>query len=251
MSTTDLRELLTPAAREMLDELTRDFQSQVLLGAAATASQYGPELREISVADIARSYGRLQPELTRSRRSLFARVTQAYIVLGIVVTVIGWAGLGASQVLKRTVISTDVGLVLIGAGLWLVLGSIAIGRSRGAQRYFARLEPKDLQKDRDSDAQLYLLGAFMKIWSDIEVLLREKASEIFGESEAQRPLRDLVQSLERSRSISAKDVETTMRLLTIRNAVVHGRGAMPDGVMRAALDEARHLAQRLGAATVY
>lgn len=223
MSQSDLSQYLTPAAKQMLDELQRDFADRLLLGAADAASRATPELREISVADLARSYERMQPDAARWRRSLVERLVDLYALMGLVTGAVGFLFL----FIKRTTsgladVPDMVALAIAGSGFSLIAISWLLRRTRTVQAIIGRATVGFDYVRRPSD-MLGDTALLIRAWSDLEVALREIAAHRLGESAAQRPVAELISLLQHGGALSAEEVGTLRHFAQIRNSVVHGR----------------------------
>ncbi|OGP57860.1 MAG: hypothetical protein A2162_02260 [Deltaproteobacteria bacterium RBG_13_52_11b] len=75
---------------------------------------------------------------------------------------------------------------------------------------------------KDSAAHDYA-GAFLVIWNEIEVTLRNIASRSLGESAALAPLSKIVEVLTHKQVLATSDQKRLLWLLEVRNEIVHGR----------------------------
>jgi len=245
MATNDLRSLLTPAAREMMGELVRDFGDRLLLGAADAATRAGTGLREISVADLAQAFSRLQPDSGRLRRSLVDRVLEMYTALGIIVGLVGFAAMIVGRYLGRQIFESEsIALAVAATGFLLVVFSFLVRRSRVAGRVFASAGTVGFEP------RLLDTASFIRSWSEIELALRELASIKVGESTAQRPISEIIDLLYHSGAVAAEDLDTIRRLLRVRNSVVHGQSEIDPRRLGEAVADSRQVLHRLSAAVV-
>ncbi len=245
MQTNDLRALLTPAAREMMGELVRDFGERLLLSAADAATRAGTDLREISVSDLAQAFSRLQPESVRSRRTLVERVLEMYMALGVVTGFVGIAGLVAAHYFGRAFLGSDSVAVAVSAGgYFLVFFSFLMQRTRVYNRVMSTRGSIGL------DVALHDTAVFIRNWSELELALRERASMLVGETAAHKPISEIAELLRNAGALNAGDLETVQRLLRVRNNVVHGPGPGDPRLLREAIADSRLIMQRLMAAGV-
>lgn len=207
--TSNLSDDLTPRAKEVLDALLADLRVQTL--ASAKSRSVGGE---VGVRDIVEAF----EDQTRgpSRRSAYRnrRVERLLVVYAAVSVVLA---LGAALLplfgkfdlnSSTTVFIASVSGALVAASLSLLLTL----RFRSAR-------DERLQEERRRGASG--IAVFLDRWVKIESLLRLMAAQVLGSSAAERPLRQVLDQLQRAKAVGPEDVQEIRRLLERRNELVH------------------------------
>jgi hypothetical protein len=243
MSTSDYNSLLTPAARQMLSELMRDLHEQILRDAAVAAMRATGDLREITVSDIARSYSRLQGGRGARRSTLIDRILQAYEVVALMMGAYGLLGYFMVRYLDLQVLQgrEDLLVVVAASGIVLFLMIGLLRRSRSLTSLFRLLPSTGTEREVSTDS----IGEFIARWVELELALRSTAVVRLGESASGVPVSQLLTILTSAEVLSASDANTLKKLLSMRNAVVHGRGGAPPDEIRHAMREIQEVLDRL------
>jgi hypothetical protein len=242
MQSKELERLLTPAAKQMLEGLMDDLRIQLLDRAAAYSARETGVLREISVADLARSFSRLQLPRPEFARGMINTALSVYSWLGAIFAVAGIGLFLVNLALQdsQVFLSQRTALVLVTAGASLAVAAIYARHARESL-LFARLTRHKLQSRLETGE--LPIGRFLFSWTQLEAALRTLASVAFGESAAKRPLSELLHDLRTSNQMSDSTHNSLIALLKLRNQVVHS----PTGLSTTDLLEAVNRAEQLAA----
>jgi hypothetical protein len=237
-----LRDKLTPAALEALNELVEDYRNQVLLLAAENASRLTGEVREISVSDLlsAMPSSDISP---RSRRpQVIDRILNLYQLLGLLVGLGGFGWFVGRDFIIGLEPQRQLPLLLAAAGVGMSVLAFSFQRLRQA-RNSLQLRPESLSpSDTSVPAQM---GWFIAQWQQIELFIRSIAGSQLGESMASAPFSTLITRLRNDKTLSEDDVVALRRLLELRNSVLHGGRNVGDEELHSALRDADRLLMKL------
>lgn len=216
----DLEQKLTPAARQVLDQLVSEYRSEILLRAGDSASELTGEVHEISVRDVVEGLTEAQSTVSARATGFLGSASGVYQVVGLTLAIAGlvlWFTSGGPyglSYLERTFIWV---LVLFGLGL-AVLSKLA---HRFAKKRVDQIHLEKPSRQRTGYAEGP--STFLSIWQHIELRLREMAATKFGESIADQPLSVLLHAFQREEVLDAETVERVQDLLILRNRIVHTR----------------------------
>lgn len=240
MPPAELEHLLTPAAREMLASLVDDLRGQLLREAAASAVRETGSIREISVSDLARSYGRLLTARPQLIKSVVDRGLAVYAILGALMAVLGLVLVLLHWLLPTSQApSFKTSLIMSYVGGSIYFAASILRRARSRRRKIVELG-EDSRKVPSTMAE-GPLGRFLLSWTELEVGLRSLATTTFGESASRMPLSTLLTELRDSHRITDSAHRGFTSLLQLRNRVVHS----PSSVSKADLFEGIHQAEAL------
>src|SRR2546426_664392 len=90
MNYLQLRDKLTPAAQEALNELVEDYRNQVVLSAAENASRLTGEVREISVSDLLGAMPNTGAPRVPRPTAVIDRVLNVYQTVGLIAAILGF-----------------------------------------------------------------------------------------------------------------------------------------------------------------
>jgi hypothetical protein len=207
----------SPAARQVLDALAKDYEDRVLGLAMGRAAAFR-DVDELSTVDIVRAsedvYAGRGNRLRRYDRLIVlylgfgASVAAASIVLLLLVTV------GSP--------SDVVQLLLAVAG---VAGALVAGFGAGISSLRARREEGGMVPLRGRGVD-DLDGWLLAHWIELEVATRDAVAERLGESQAGEPLSLLIDRLAEVDLLSSGDVASFRRVLSVRNQVAHRPGSV-------------------------
>ena len=204
----DAEERLTPAARELLDELLADIRRQTILGADRRAIA-----GEISVRDIVEAFER---ESNRSERSLIysrrarrlATIAIVYTFLGATIAALTLAyGLATDQTLSIASL-TSGGAALI-SGFVTMYIALLQRRRAAEQAVFDRLTS-------------HATTDFITGWLKFESRVRLSAARLLGQSTSEKPLGQIVAALAKADLISDSELSAIREMIDVRNRAVHG-----------------------------
>jgi len=216
METLDLDTKLTPAARQVLEEIVSEYLTQILVGAKESASELTGEVREISVHDIIGGINRSRPGRPSPLPSMIERVLNIYMVTGIVVGLtglfvflyFGWVRfLRSEQQLPLLASITGFGLSV------LSYLSLRIRQSKGLRGL--RLQPP--VESRGIDYSM----SYIQKWQDIELTARNLVASRLGESSANEPVSVLIAKLREAEILNRDDENQLRELVAVRNRVLH------------------------------
>jgi len=217
MSTDDLETKLTPAGRRTLDEIVDDYKNEILQAAGTSASRPTGEVREISVHDILQGSRRIRSPLSMIRNSLIDRLAIIYAFLGLGGLVVGWI-LYFAETHEVNFLTKQQLPILIS------IGSSALAAASVVLAYLARtsLFKAEGENIADRDDRDELLSAYMGLWREVELSIRNLASARLGETVAQEPISYLIEKLGDTDMLSKDDAKILQSLLRLRNQLAHG-----------------------------
>jgi hypothetical protein len=230
----EIESKLTPAAKQALDELADDYRSQLLIGAADSASRLG-DLREVAVHDIMSAVSRQRSRLFGVVGSTVERALRTYAVLGVLTGIAGLAAFAGREIVSGRRLDEQLPLLVALSGFVASATSYFL-LSIWKNRSMALLLRRPVGEFGPADA-----GSFLLLWRDIELALRGAAAARLGESTASAPISRLVDQLSAERLLSAEDQMRLRRLLTLRNSVAHGQATVEDAELATARREAERL----------
>ena len=245
MNHRDIENRLTPAARQALAELVDNYRTQVLFGALRSAGSYAREVEEISVRDVLASLERVEAVQRGERRPITDQLYGAAMFGGLLYAVLGFGYFLA----QRTQVPLDpaqtIGLVTGIAGTLVALTIYYYRRQRAQERalrqHVIRREPFGARSVQESDGSILLVPA----WREIELAIRAFVASKYGESTARRPISMLIAQVEDSQVLSSEDRGRLMRLLSLRNEVLHEGTVLDARQLRDALQDAERILTKL------
>jgi uncharacterized protein YutE (UPF0331/DUF86 family) len=213
MEKLDLDRQLTPAARQVLDELVSEYRNQILLGARESASELTGEVQEISVHDIIEGVNRRRTDYPGGVSGELDE--WLYKLIGIVVGLVGLS------------VSLYLGLARsLEPELRIALFTSFLGFGTAGLVYFyskvkkSRQLRSELKSSLEQIASGYSLS-FIKKWQLIEMTIRDLVASRFGESSADEPISVLIVMLHQDGVLDQKDGIILKDLLSARNKVLH------------------------------
>jgi hypothetical protein len=240
MPNNDVSEILTPAARQLLEEAVKDYRAQVLSAAQSSAARLTGELREISVHDVLTGLAAAQPGLSRRRTSQVERVLYLYGVTGIlmaVASVVYWLVRNASA---SSDLQAQLPLLLGASGLLMSVLSFLYLRIRTIR--LGDTGSEGFSNRGDASAEF----TFISQWRDLEIGLRRIAAAELGESGSAMPFSALVNAAMKSGTLSAEDANVLRRLIDLRNRILHKGDSISTAELRDAVNAADRLTAKLG-----
>lgn len=234
-----IESILTPAANEALNELVNDYRSQILLSAYRISSSATGEAVEISIRDVIEGIEK------SSRLSLLKRATPSQMVMryalpgGIV-----YALLGFGYFFIRNVMSPldPIDLFSLGIGSFGVLFALFAYyyKKTRAEMISDPLKSKRFQVQR-LDREIRLI----QLWRDIELVSRDVVSANYGESEAQKPLRVLLDNVMKLGHLSIADHDYLKNMLEMRNTILHQQHTLGKDEIDSAIENGERVFHRL------
>lgn len=235
MSSTEKNRLLTPAAKETLENLVQEYAKRILEEALIRAQPLPSGDKEVSVRDILESADRINQRRRHTRAKRLNVVLQIYGILGILMVILGMAFLVYENVDIKLNINQQVALSIVIAGLLLALSPLLFRRLR---RVMADSSSYSDERTIDSSS------VFIKKWQDIENALR-LLMRTMGPSDGKEPISAIIQLLYSRGIITELDVDKLRLILKLRNEIVHeDRRIEADRVLNA-INQAEELLSRL------
>jgi len=231
-------EVLTPAARQLLEELVDDYRAQLFAFAEASASRLTGDVREVSVHDVLAGLDRVQRRPIGRRSVKVERLLLAYAVTGamlMVASVTFWL-LQYSWDLAN--LEQRLPLMIGAAGSIIFLTSVLAIRLRNLRT--VELETSVGQTTGEDNELI-----FVTLWRDIEISLRQAAASELGESASSGPISALLEAVVRSGRLTKDDGQTLRRLIAVRNKIVHGVAKFSEDEMQTAIREAYQILKKL------
>lgn len=219
---------LTPAARQVLNELTEEYKDEILLNAVQLAARHTGEIQEISVRDIIEASKRVNRNSQLIRENPSQQRSSTRSTLERVLRIYGWFGIAAllGGIIYFFFATTDIqleadqefALSIMLAGLLFALLPYLYNQWRRSRPY----SQSEASNGGDPAA------AFVVKWQDIELAIREVAASQLGESfAADQSIISLMFGLQRLGILSSEDEVTIKNLLTLRNRILH-EGIRPE-----------------------
>lgn len=213
MNTENLTSKLTPAAKEVLDEVVGDYKFQLLREANKNASDITGEVREISVRDILDTLQKVETKINK-RAKLFERLLMAYAFFGIMISLV------SSLMTQLGVISSRYSELFGLTGSLLALVSL-VAYYLNVKRVISIGSFVVSKRDASPDTKDYSMFFVMK-WREIEILSREVVAYYIGESNIDNmSVRDLLNNLLKFDVFNQADSKLFLSLLEKRNSLVH------------------------------
>jgi hypothetical protein len=220
-----------------LEALSEEFEDQVLSLAMSRAAAF-QERGELSVADIMRaSEDVFAGKGNRLRR--YDRLTVLYLGFGasvaagsIVLLLLLTVGSPSSVPQLLLAVAGVAGALLAGVGA-------AVSSSRARKEEWGTVPVERLMAE-SGELDVLLLSR----WLELEVAARDAVAEHLGGSQADIRLAVVIETLAEAGMLSAHDVETFRRVLSIRNRVAHGHGTVTWESMEAAFKDLDELLKK-------
>ncbi|WP_406473449.1 hypothetical protein [Streptomyces sp. NBC_01615] len=206
----------SPAADLAVDEAVEEFKNNLRAKAALAAASEGSATS--NARHVADATARLMDELadpkgmkqeTAFYRKFLWVASAVYAVIGAVVVTMKSGG----KPLGWDEFPFFLGGFLCGPLLGMVLLS--------AQGPVMRLVMWTQRKNRQAEVRPSF-GALIMAVTQLEISIRSRMSEAFGDSRADRSLGDLINRFSRAASLSDEDQDTLRKVLNVRNNVAHG-----------------------------
>lgn len=214
MNTENLSSKLTPAAKEVLDEVVGDYKFQLLREANKNASDITGEVREISVRDILDTLQKVEASKINKRAKLFERLLMAYAFFGIMISLV------SSLMTQLGILSSRYSELFGLTGSLLALVSL-IAYYLNVKRVISIGSFVVSKRDTSPDTKDYSMFFVMK-WREIEILSREVVAYYIGESNIDNmSVRDLLNNLLKFDVFNLADSKLFLNLLEKRNSLVH------------------------------
>lgn len=231
-------DLLTPAARQLLDEVVEDFKNGLLTRAEAAAAGATGDLREISVHDVLSA---LPTRKRFGRRSAAERLLVAYSVTGVLLAAGGLAFWTLQNVIRAADIRAQIPLLVSISGALLSLLSFTLLRLR-------TLRDHGVEGDSESEGVSAAEMRLVRLWQSLELQMRKTVAEYFGESGSSGPISSLIERLVSVGVLSKDDSVTLRKLIDLRNGILHRGEKVSLKVLRQAIDDGERLIERLSTA---
>jgi hypothetical protein len=226
---------LTPAARQVLDEILNDYRREVLLHSRESAARLTGDVREIAVHDVVNALDQMRRRGLRNRSISCERVLIRSLIVG--------CAMAISLVLFIRVFgitdSTAVLDFILGLTLGVSSGCLAALIAVRRRRLPVLMRSENECVESDDSARLLL------VWAEIEQRLRALAASQFGESAASRPLSTIIQELVDKSLVDESESRDITTVLRARNAVAHGQLNLRTSAIRHLLNVSARLATRL------
>jgi len=239
MEPRELEEKLTPAARQAIDELLRDYRKELLLVAQDSAARATGEVREISVSDITAGVNRLGGRFPRYPRTFVERLTQLYYRTGILIGVVGILYYVVKHGINFPSLAREPEIVASISGFLLAGIAFLVRNTKMGVRLIRVLAPSP---ERDS---VRFVGEFLARWRDLELAVRNLATRRLGESMATAPFSNLLRQLMLEGVLKEEEEASLRNLLRLRNKVLHEGMPISSQETFAALREVESLLHHL------
>jgi hypothetical protein len=231
---------LTPAAREVLDELVDDFKHQLLNSAAESASSISGEIREISIRDILKGLETTQLRHQAKKLAKGERVALLYAGIGLMLLILTtvFEVFGESFLPLNSSFSSLIGLIGITTALTALFMLLWLRRRELSDIF---LSSRDAVRLEASDYSM----VFVRKWRELELEARAFVSDQFGESRANIPIPELVNYLHKGEVLSIADEKIFMNILRLRNTVLHKGEELSQAQYLAAIKDADNLLSKI------
>lgn len=212
-----LKSKLTPAAIKALEELVEDYVNQILIGAEQSAASLTGEAEEISVRDVLTSVDRARIRRTTSLPKNLELALRLYIFIGIFLGIVGF-GILLYRNLSINIKPEEQYLLMISvSGILLAFVSYAFLSYR--QSKATNLSGLDgIEQTKATELSMIYINR----WQEFELSARNKVSNQFGESVANKPISSLINILLQDKGWTKADEHEFRKLLDIRNNILHG-----------------------------
>jgi hypothetical protein len=212
MNNNSYKSKLTPAAKEVLNEVVEDYRLQILKEANLYASDVTGEIREVAVKDLLHALQKLDSTKDNTKTAKIKFILIVYVFFGVLTSFLAavYTQFSESHLLDLFGLVGSL-LALISFVLYinytkpnLTIGSLSI--STKANR---------LNKEQYS--RLLIMQ-----WRKIEILSKDVLSNIIGESEVDNlSLRVLMTYLEKFKIFNPDELNIYLELFRKRNKVTH------------------------------
>ncbi|MFF5010097.1 hypothetical protein ACFY3G_45705 [Streptomyces phaeochromogenes] len=206
----------SPAATAALDGAVDEYRLEVRYRAQELASFGGAIRREVGVTEVFKAIADTAQSTAdptgRNRR--FSRLISLTIVVGLFYGFFG-------ALLLVTSIGSSVGTFrYLG---YFFMGSILPVIPLSAV-FLLRNSPSPLLTPRSSRLSEEAVDPFdtLRVWTEIENVIRERVSAEFGESVASQSPMKLISIFSNASSLSGNEVNELRYMLSVRNKVAHG-----------------------------
>jgi hypothetical protein len=213
---------LTPGAKALLDDAVQEVREEIIARASRNAADPYDEILEVSVRDVRTAIEDFQQAARATRRSqLLRRILTIYAIAGFSLALVAVSAFVVLILVSSSGTSrvADIGAAAAAAlGMLLALFSIFFLFVDRQRREQAEVRTRfGLVKSPDD-----LVAEFIRAWLRLEAALRDAASTQLGESAAGLPLGNLLRGLGRSASLAPAEEAEILKLLRLRNEIVHG-----------------------------
>lgn len=240
-----ISQMLTPAAREALDEMVTDYRTRVLLRAHAHAARLTGEVREVAVRDLMAAGSEINLGAA-ARTTRIGQLSRFYTYAGLFAAILGLGIYAVGFVAGHFEITSQI------LGMTFFVGGMVMAATGGlvARQIVVRRVRHEMAIAQGLPDQFEALGRFLSRWQEVEVVLRSIVAERLGESAAGEPLSALLRTLRHHEWIDAAMADELRGLLHLRNGLLHSpeptptvevvRGAQRAGSALERLEEMRH-----------
>jgi hypothetical protein len=212
---------LTPAAKEVLDELLVDYRLQLLRGAEESASLALGEVREISVHDILASYERTKDTLRPRTSALTLLIARSGVFLTGILTLSLFVAFFAE---RDSSSDPFVAFFRSATSPWTILFGSLLGLTLAFTLYTRKAYRREtllLSQANSWDAHPGTVE-LLRLWSAIEQALRELVVRRRGESSGRLSIGHMLDILRDTSVLTEKDTIALRALLHLRNRIAHG-----------------------------
>lgn len=242
MNDKNLETKLTPAARQVFEELERDFRNQLLRSASKSAASLSGEVQEISVKDLLNALDTIRLSRQKQVNTRIFNFGKQLVVLGLVISFFAVINSLYFLVGFWTRSESELGVLIgLATSLYGFMFQYVAEHPRILRLFsLEKATPVDSENERNSTL------LFMEKWREIELKMKAKASENYGESKANLPLSTLAKNFRNQRILTDQDLKLFDELLSVRNKIVH-EGFAPDKVVSlSVINRADKLLNKLG-----
>jgi hypothetical protein len=235
----ELKSKMTPAAKQVLQEVLDDYQREILMLASKSASRITGEVSEIAVHDVVQGLKEARGQLLRTRPSMVERLLLIYAFVGVIAAVSGFMYFALLNVRQRIDYEYFLPLAVSMAGVLFSVLSIVVLIMRRRLRGFGAVYLTRQPSESEEGARIIIL------WGEIERRLRALAASRLGESIAERPLSALIKQLVEKSILDPRMANEIQLLLNMRNRVAHGGRPLETAELSSSLRSFEKLTEKL------
>ncbi|MCX4669958.1 hypothetical protein OG453_25265 [Streptomyces sp. NBC_01381] len=235
----------SPAAELAVEEAVEEFENNLRQKAAIAAASEGNPTTIANARHVAEATAQLMAELgdPKGRKAEIALFQKSlWVAMGIIAAAgfIVFAIAGTGQPWGEPWTTEKVQLFstgfLVGPMVGLIMNSL--------QKPLMLIMEPIIKRSRRTEIRPSF-SVFMAEVTALEISIRSRMSETFGESRADQSLSDLVDRFSRAARLSSDDHEALRAVLAMRNKVTHGRySAISPADLTQATNDARRLSSK-------
>jgi len=237
---------LTPAARRLLDDVTKELHTEILSSARNRATLYGSTTEEISVRDVIAALDEtgIAPRQPRQIGWVLRFLGfLVFVAFAMTITTIG-AQLARTNELRSLTLGISTALAAMLASF---IGAVALVEIRGTRslRFSIRSYPLYSRFYLGREGIEADPGSFLSKWIELEAAMRVRVADALGESHSAQPLSTLIMTYSEIAHLPSNDITRLHELLRLRNHIAHDPTPIDRGQLRKGLQDIEDLLARL------